>query len=169
MFKSSIEHVAEFQLDVINSDQLLLWIWYADKIPPHIGCSINGSYFSLKSTGKDVLIPAEKVNGIIIRKSIPTLLISSDISMETIKLAHAFDAYDLASADGVSCLQPILDLLKTPSDIKQIKDLIFYLESQERIKHIFGVNLKADYSGLLEYGQKEIKERLLQLNHVKRR
>ncbi|NBR15845.1 MAG: hypothetical protein EBU01_14895, partial [Crocinitomicaceae bacterium] len=30
-----------------------LWILHADKIPPHIGISIDGQYFSLKAKGKD--------------------------------------------------------------------------------------------------------------------
>ena len=50
-----------FQFDTINSlnnesalnTGCYLCIWHANKIPPHIGILIDGSYFSLKVKGKD--------------------------------------------------------------------------------------------------------------------
>jgi hypothetical protein len=169
MFKTDIERVEIIREDQLFGKELILWIWYADKIPPHIGCSVEGSYFSLKASGKDVSIPVKKVSKIIQQKAIPFLLIQTDIDTSEKTILAQFNSYLNATSDGVTCLKPILELLKTPVEIKQIKDLMNYLESLDRIKHIFGVNLKNDYSGLQEYGQAEIMDRLRKLNDVKRK
>lgn len=168
MFKTAIERVEAFSEENLRNSNLLLWVWYADKIPPHIGCSINGFYFSLKANGRDFMIPVHKVEKIVQKKSIPFLLIETNMVFDLPELENAYNKYFQASAHGVSCLRPILDLIKTPSEIEYLKHLIHHLESTERIKHIFGINLNADYSGLKEYGQLEIMDRLRKLSHAKR-
>lgn len=168
MFKSRLDRVECIPDETLKSAKLLLWIWYADKIPPHIGCSIDGFYFSLKAKGKDLNIPVMKVVKIIEKKAIPFLLIETDLGFSVQQIEDAYTPYFNASAEGISCLKPILDLIDNPAEVCQIKYLIEHLESTERIKHIFGVNLNQDYTGLKEYGQSEIMDRLRKLNHVKR-
>lgn len=168
MFKNSIRRVDDFPEHLLFKDQLCLWVWYADKIPPHIGCSTEGKYFSLKANGKDLCIPVSKVQQLVLNKKIPFLLISSDVLVESEELTSIYNSYSCANAEGISCLKPILELFDNPSGVNQLKDLISYLESTERIKHIFGIHLNPDFIGLKEYGQEEIKERLRKLNHVKR-
>ena len=40
---------------ISETNDVLIWIFHADKIPPHIGISSQGFFFSLKSNGKDFL------------------------------------------------------------------------------------------------------------------
>ena len=169
MFKTELEHLNELPLSMMQEEHLFLWIWYVDKIPPHIGCSAGGAYFSLKANGRDLMIPIDKVEKIIKNKSIPFLLIETKHIFSPEEILQTYLVYENASHEGVSCLKPMLDLLQTPPEIIQIKHLIEHLESTEKIKHIFGLNLKPDFSGLPEYGQKEISDRLRKLNHAKRR
>ena len=55
-------------------DDVLIWIFHVDKIPPHIGISSQGVFFSLKSNGKDS-IGTSYVNQISINKGIKLLKI----------------------------------------------------------------------------------------------
>ena len=40
---------------ISEENDVLIWIFHIDKIPPHIGISSQGVFFSLKSNGKDLL------------------------------------------------------------------------------------------------------------------
>ena len=53
MSSFEFENVLDLNSESALKEGFFLWIWHADKIPPHIGCSINGVYFSLKVNGKD--------------------------------------------------------------------------------------------------------------------
>ena len=143
--------------------KLFLWIWYADKIPPHIGCSVNEAYYSLKVSGKDEALNVSKVASLVDYKRIPFLLIETDLEIDLIKLNHVFCNYSSASVETATCLTPILELVDFPNEVCQLKDLLVYLDQKERIKHIFGVHLPSGYSGLKEYGRNEIQERLRKL------
>ncbi|MFN5846790.1 MAG: hypothetical protein ACK46O_13885, partial [Flavobacteriia bacterium] len=52
-----------------------LWILHADKVPPHVGCSIDGNYYSLKVSGKDEGVNVAKVQTVIEKKGILTIVI----------------------------------------------------------------------------------------------
>lgn len=49
----------------LDTDKAQLWVWHADKIPPHIGFSINSHYFSLKANGRDVNVPIDSIIAVI--------------------------------------------------------------------------------------------------------
>jgi hypothetical protein len=109
------------------------------------------------------------VERIIQTKAIPCLLIQTNLKFTADQIELVYNVYERATSEGISCLKPILELLQTPAQVLQIKDLIQYLDSADRIKHIFGIHLPADYSGLREYGSMEIMDRLRKLNHAKRK
>ncbi|MFN5910955.1 MAG: hypothetical protein ACK45H_06445 [Bacteroidota bacterium] len=153
----------------ITNERLELWIWYADKIPPHIGCSASGQYFSLKSNGKDVRIPVEKVASLVRNKKIPFLLVSVNISFDPDDIYAAYSNYTGATSSGPTCLTPILELLETPSHVTQLNGLLNYLNETDGIKHIFGYNLPLGYQGIPSYGENEIRSRLSELENVKRK
>lgn len=153
----------------LNSERLELWIWYAEKIPPHIGCSVAGKYFSLKSNGRDHELPVAKVARIVSEKKIPFLLISVNIFFDLEDISDMYRKYECATELGPTCLSPILDLLEVPDHIRKLKDLIGYLEGTDGIKHIFGYNLPVGFTGIADYSEHEIRERLRKLENAKRK
>ncbi len=163
----NIEFVPIIDQDTLNSENFKLWIWYADKIPPHIGCSGEGKYFSLKVSGMDLGIPVEKVFDLVQRKKIAFLLIELEINFTEDQLQQHFRRYNKAGINGPTCLTPICDLLSSPSEIAQLSSLLKWLKEQGKTMKIQGVNLPANYSGLPVYGEQEIQERLEKLSAMK--
>jgi hypothetical protein len=144
-----------------------LWVWYADKIPPHIGCSLNGAYYSLKVSGKDKALPASKVFKLIHEKRIAFLLVELNDTVTIERLEAVYALHESASQD-VSCLTPVLDLFDNPEGVEILADLIARLERCDGIKCIFGLNLPANYAGIPSYTMTEVKSRLLKLESAKK-
>ena len=162
-----------YKLDIVR-DRLpdlntgfFLWVWYADKIPPHIGCSLDGEYFSLKVSGKDMELPVKKVLGLIERKGLAFLLVDVNKQLSKSALLEHFSNYDKA-AEGRSCLTPIINVFGNPEQVNLLVDLIQYLERNDGIKCIFGLNLPADYNGLPVYSMDEVNSRLLKLERAEK-
>lgn len=137
-----------------------LWIWHADKIPPHIGISSNGLYFSLKVKGKETDLPVSVVLDAIQRKKIPSLCYLLSDQIEDLSL-H-FNAFHRAVAGEITCLFPIREALGLPV-ASQLSELLESLEQEGRIEKKIGFFLPEDFNGLPNYGMFEIHERLQQL------
>lgn len=140
-----------------------LWIIHADKIPPHIGFSIDNHYFSLKANGKDNGISTESILQIIQKKKIGTVFIklNGDLTFQETKLA--FDKFDSAKGLNSSCLVPIRNVLKAPNSISKLSELLFFLETQNMIYSVFGLHLSNDYKGIKSYTTTEIQQRIEKL------
>ena len=54
MFDFEFDHIIKDEVDLAPEQGLFLWVFHADKIPPHIGISLDGCFFSLKSSGVDI-------------------------------------------------------------------------------------------------------------------
>lgn len=158
MFKSKI---VRDRMPAVSSG-FYLWIWYADKIPPHIGCSLNGFYYSLKVSGKDRALPVNRVLDLVLKKEIAFLLVELNSDVTKLQLDACFDQYEHATIDR-SCLTPILDVFTNPSGITLLRDLLTYLAQRDEIKCIFGLNLPETYQDLPVYSINEVKSRLLKL------
>ena len=78
MSDRKIENIIPYSTDSFQSEKAYLWVWHADKIPPHLGLSTQSRYYSLKSNGKDQNVCFEKVIQLIDRKKIKTLAIELD-------------------------------------------------------------------------------------------
>lgn len=163
MFKSKI--VRDRLPDL--SSGFYLWVWYADKIPPHIGCSLNGLYYSLKVSGKDQALPVNRVLDLVLKKEIAFLLVELNSEVTRLQLDACFDQYEHATIDR-SCLTPILDVFTNPRDINLLRDLLAYLEQRDGIKCIFGLNLPEKYEDLPVYSINEVKSRLLKLERAEK-
>lgn len=148
--------------------QLYIWIWHADKIPPHIGCSINNNYFSLKVNGLDFNFPVQTALRTMASKNIPSLLLETSIQVDENLVAATFEKCKDAIHEGQSCLYPIKQVLNFGDEIEKVKDLIHRLEENDEINHIFGFNLKDDFNGIPEYSVEDISKRLNFLRDVKR-
>jgi hypothetical protein len=154
------------QLDV-NALKLgtYLWIWYADKIPPHLGISINGFYFSLKYNGKDLALDVSKTLNIIHSRKIASLFVEIKLPLSTVRVSEVFDCLDKASSHGVTCLHPIRKSLGL-GECETLFELLDKLLLKELIQRVYGMYLTPDYKGIPKYGKEEIRSRLLKLEHA---
>jgi hypothetical protein len=148
-------------------DGFYLWVFHADKIPPHIGCSVNGKYFSLKFNGKDENVPIELVLATIDRKSIPTLVIEikSTVSLEMVMVI--FESYSTTVPDEVTCLAPISRLLHCPDSVMKLSNLLSYLALRAELLRVFKLHLGHDFIGIKHYSQGDIHKTLKQLRDAK--
>lgn len=148
---------------------IYLWVMHADKIPPHIGISKNGAYFSLKVSGKDERIPVRKVLGLLQAKSIPALMIkTSENSILCKDLSAVFDRYEHAGTNGLTCLTPVTEIyFSEPRDLI-LSELLNLLNESGVMETVYGMNLSPDFKGIPLYERKDIQKRLDDLNHAKR-
>jgi len=142
-----------------------IWIWYADKIPPHLGISVNGAYFSLKYNGKDVALDVSKTMKIIKTRNIASLFIKVNLQSKVKHVSEVFESFDKASSQGETCLQPIQKALDI-AGCETLFDLLNKLALNQLIQTISGLNLPMNYKGIPLYGKEEIRSRLLKLEHA---
>jgi hypothetical protein len=157
---------------VLNSESALkegffLWIWHADKIPPHIGCSINGVYFSLKVNGKDDKKDSDNALFVIHQKKIATVFVKLKTQINSENVQTIFNGYEKAGRNGQTCLAPITEILSCSDSISQLATLLKFLESKQQIESVFGLNLTKDYTGIPAYTKIDIDNRLRTLENVK--
>ncbi len=150
----------------LNYQKTLIWILHADKIPPHIGISVNDYFFSLKVRGKDEFCPLSKLVALLKVKKISTVTIVLNKSLLLDDLEKKFKqfsrAYDLES----SCLVPIKEILLPNERIERLKDLLDNLQEKKLINQVFGLNLGETFKGIPHYTTEQIKWRLEKLKHV---
>ena len=158
---NSINEYQHSDLSLVESTTCL-WIWHADKIPPHLGISSKGKYFSLKVKGKDWQVPVSILFDTIERKKIPTLCLV--LKTEASSLEEVFGSFEHAKAQEVTCLFPIREALKLPHAL-QLQHLIGLLGEEERIDKCFGFNLPSNFIGIPDYEIKDIHDRLEQLSN----
>lgn len=140
-----------------------LWIIHADKIPPHIGFSIDNRYFSLKANGKDNGISVDSILQIIHKKNIETVFVKLSCALTLQETKLAFDDFDSARDINSSCLVPIRNVLKAPNSILKLSELLYFLESQNMIYSVFGLHLSDDYKGIKSYTISDIQQRIEKL------
>ncbi len=137
----------------INFSATIIWIFNADKIPPHIGFSTNGKYFSLKVSGKDENIDTNTIFELISRKRIPTIFIQLNQTITIEALSEAYSQFDKAIAGKTTCLTPIKNLVHSPN-VKQLSELLN--QNKELIINTFGINLPLNYTNLPSYSVNDI-------------
>lgn len=161
------ENIQSIDDKSILHDGFYIWVWHADKIPPHIGCSLNGLYFSLKVNGKDSALNYKKVIQLIDLKRIPTLFIHVLHEIEPVNLKRKFDDFQCAQSTSNTCLSPITSVLSCESTVFQLADLLKYLNDRKELGTVFGLNLGDGYSCLPEYTIEDIDNRLRKLENAK--
>jgi hypothetical protein len=149
------------------STEAFLWVWNPDKIPPHIGFSLEKNYFSLtyrEVEQKQTLSQLRKAK----RSQIPLLLIR--IPTDNLKFLpeSVFLRYDRAKVGGATCLSPLKDLLEAPSHVHQLAHLLHFLEDKNGKLAVFGLHLDESYEQLPIYSINQIMHRIEELNDIKR-
>lgn len=142
-----------------------LWIFHADKIPPHIGISTSNQFFSIKSRGRDFGIAVEYVFALIDKKEVSTLFVAlPEISLK--KVEDVFRTYK-AIPEGSSCLEPINKLIDADNSFSSVGELLTSLTEKEGLLKVYGIHLTEGYEGIPAYGRREIEERIKFLRDVK--
>lgn len=166
MYSFEFEEILPLHDRFMLDQGFFLWIWYADKIPPHIGCSIDGHYFSLKVNGKDESLKVEKVLTIIDRKKIATLILLLDADLSLSKVSKTYSEFVKATIGQATCLTPITQLMACGNDIKQLSQLLKYLKDQKKLNKVFGLNLVKGYKEIPQYSRQDIDDRLRKLENA---
>lgn len=162
MYKFKVLNILSAAEHEIDEEKCLLWVWHADKIPPHLGISTKGKYFSLKANGKDVSIDIESVRQIIERKKIKTLCFELINEVAIKEVEDSFGQYVKTIPYITTCLHPIQEIVNSPAS-KQLVDLLVDLEEKHQIIRVFGFNIPAEFDAISEYTVDDIHARLLQL------
>jgi len=156
----------ESDLEKLNHHKNLLWVLHADKIPPHIGISAQGQFFSLKVGGKDEYLPTVKLIDFLSFKRIPSVVIELNSNKNLNEIAQKFEQFDRAKDLKSSCLVPIKELIVPGKNIGRLKELLEILTEKELINGVFGLNLAESYAGIPYYTTEQIELRLEKLKHV---
>lgn len=158
MFDFSFNHLKCFQ-EYKGGDTLSLWIFHVDKIPPHVGVSQDGVFYSLKSNGKDKSVE-DSVLQIIENKRIKCIVLNLKYKSSRAVVQAVFDQYDRAFSSEVSCLTPIKQILDFDNDIPKLSSLLSELESRNMIAGYSGFNVTKSECGILKYAVSDIDKRL---------
>lgn len=139
-------------------------VLHATKVPPHIGFTHNGCFYSAKAHSADISIPLKHLLSIIERKKIPTLFLKVAIKdFNSNSLIELFSRYVEGLSKNQTCLHPINQLMNSGKNHKTIHELIDFLERNNLLLSVHGVHLPQNYQGIPEYGLKEIEQRILNL------
>lgn len=151
----------EFDIALLEDAERLnqgvfLWIMNPEDIPPHLGLSEDGHYFSLKKTSLDYSKPVSQLYNVIVKKGIPCLFL--EFSVNDLKdIRDAFKMFTFLDK-GMTCLDPIKDVLNDTTS-RTVHDLLMSLESKKSISSIYSVNLPQSFMGLADYSREELIER----------
>jgi hypothetical protein len=145
-----------------------LWIWNPDKVPPHIGISVGQHYFSLTYREAEIQRNVAAMVRKAKRSGIPLVLADlSDVCLKS-DLTAAFQQYERAGSDGVTCLTPVKEVIGVADNVKQLSELLMELEQRGNMKPVFAVHLTSAYQGIPHYTVSEIMQRIEQLHEAKR-
>lgn len=125
---------------------VFLWLLKVDRIPPHLGLSVDGSYYSITIKGSEIALNLESEEQKWSKRGLPRIAIELAIEAPSFELLEqVFEASTLRSA-AKSCLIPVLHLLSFSipeiGRYKTVHELINRLQSLELIKAYFGSNVK---------------------------
>lgn len=158
---SSDEIIPLSELD-LNDNHVYLYVFHAHKVPPHLGIISDGAFFSLKANGLDLDLAPEKINALIDRKKISTLVIEIEHKPGS-DIKAVFTTHGEHIRTGQTCLTPISQFLCNHSNHKKIGELLSDLKKDERINSFYGAYLPQNFKGIINYTAVEINERIEKL------
>lgn len=141
---------------------------HADKIPPHLGLVIDQKFFSLKTKGKDVDVPIDKLEQILSNKKVSSVFIKIDKSLNYNVVTNYFSALPNGLVKRQTCIHPLIQLLNPDEVCNTIADLLKYLEQENQISAVFGLHLSNDYLGIPDYDRRAVENRIKTLRNVER-
>ncbi len=157
-----IEHLDRKAAENLSGS--LIYIMHADKIPPHIGWSVDQLFYSLKANGIDYDFPRMKLDTLLFSKSIPTLLIALKDNHSIERTRQSFEQFGQSINKGKTCLSPIDQIIHGPvGNATRIGDLLRQLDNEKQIKKIYGIHIPDSYCGIAAYSAEDINARIQKL------
>lgn len=153
--------------DFLAPGNAYIWVWNADKIPPHLGFSFEKNYHSLTFKEREL----KAVSGMLgkaTRLKIPLLFIELPGSWEENEIRNAFQMFERAEAGKSTCLSPIKEVLHLGETIQQLAHLLTELDRQEIAFRVFALHLDQSYVSLPDYTVDDVVSRIQGLNHAER-
>lgn len=160
--------IEAYNVSNLNLDSLVLWVWYADKIPPHVGISFGSKYFSLKATGKDEFIELNGVVNLLRKKTISTLGIELKEISNLQKIGSIYSEYATTIPNEITCLNPIKEVLGI-IEVTKLRELLSVLNNKGQINKVIGFNIDESFKGIVNYNKDDIHNRLKKLDFAKRK
>lgn len=150
-------------VSVSDTEDVLMWIFHVDKIPPHIGISSRGLFYSLKSNGKDK-VACFKVNQIIENKHIKCIKVKLRFKHSEVPIDQVFGLFSSATSAACSCLTPIKRALAMTANINKLADLLEALDAQDKIEGWYAQNLGDTEARIRAYKISDINKRFDKLH-----
>lgn len=144
---------------------MYLWVIHADKIPPHLGVSYEGKFYSLKANGKDEGVSVTSILRVLGRKNIATLFYQISTDVVRMHPENAFRHLDKTIPGEVTCLHPLKSIFDNTT-AHRIKDLLIDLEGKDAVVNVFGWQISDDFQQIPDYSPEDIHRRLKALVHV---
>lgn len=160
--KLKLKDISEYNGLDFSHDSAQLWIWNPTNIPPHMGLSINGRYFSLKANGLDFNANLQDIIEVISRKKLPVLAVELDVSFTLEQCKIEFDKYDKTVAHEITCLNPIKSVLDFPSP-RKLSELLIELDANGSLGKKTAWNINESSLELPEYSVDDIHAHLVSL------
>lgn len=167
---------AQFRWPELPEEGSFLWIWHADKIPPHIGISTGAHYYSLTYKVCELAKPVEEMRQKAIRAKIPLVLVDVSRCDLDPDFRSTFAKYDRAETppkaapevNKATCLTPIRALFGLGDNIRQLSDLLTEIQNSGKLQEVFVLHLDPTYRGIPAYSVTEIMQRIEQLHEANR-
>lgn len=161
--RTMLDQLEAYSFDDFSFNSRYLWIWNPTNIPPHMGLSVDGAYFSLKANGVDLNSGLKDIIEIVSRKKIPVLAIelAAEFSLEDCQ--SVFSKHEKTIANQVTCLNPIKRVLKLESPSK-LAELLAELDERETLGRTTAWNIKETFVELSEYSTEDIHSHLVSLS-----
>jgi hypothetical protein len=143
---------------------VFIWVLHVNKIPPHIGISIDGLFYSLKVNSRDYRVKIDKILSIIQSKKTACLFVELK-NLNGCKIDSIFEQLSTINEVYSSCLTPISEALfdENFQKVERLTELLVILEKNQQIKSFFKLNLESDFEGIKFYTKKDIQQRISEL------
>lgn len=158
-----LDEIVAYNREDFRLNSRYLWIWNPQSIPPHMGLSVEGCYFSLKANGVDLGSNLSDLIEIISRKKISVLLIELDAQFTVEDCRSIFSNFEKTIAHEVTCLNPIKSVFNTQTPNK-LSELLEELHFSGVIRRKIGLNINEPSIELPEYSIEDIHAHLVALS-----
>lgn len=143
-------------------DASYLWVWNPTGVPPHMGLSTRGSYFSLKASGLDFDSDLQDIIGIIVRKKLAVIAIRLKQDLDIEECKSVFEKYERTIAHEITCLNPIKTVLDYQAP-RKLSELLEELDARQLIGEKTVWSIDKSSIELADYSTEDIHKYLLEL------
>ncbi|MFK7785460.1 MAG: hypothetical protein AB8B56_10105 [Crocinitomicaceae bacterium] len=161
--RTVLNHISAFCKEDFAIELPYLWIWNPEGIPPHMGLSVDGRYFSLKANGLDFNSNLLDLLELISRKKLPVLAVELKLPLKSKDCELEFAKFEKTVPHKITCLNPIKNVLSFPGATK-LSELLMKLDDEELLGTIISWNIGKETIELAEYSTEDIHNHLVSLS-----